>query len=146
MKLLRELLRETLPEIANGSFSIILQKLTRITESDDIEAILILILKILNEGSSDNLVAQEIIPDALTRAATRAENELNLVVLLIYHTLLISGSDETNIEQSPFTQRPAVIECTRSREKSVAVRSRLEFEIEVIVLHRAASCITTFTL
>ncbi|TEY84228.1 hypothetical protein BOTCAL_0018g00050 [Botryotinia calthae] len=82
MKQLRKLIRERLPKIAEGSFSIILQKLTRITEalkcdaySDDLEAILD-----PNSFGDVAMIAQDIIADLNTSLSARDIVQLNEIL------------------------------------------------------------------
>ncbi|TGO42349.1 hypothetical protein BHYA_0009g00280 [Botrytis hyacinthi] len=82
MKRLRQLIREELPKVANGSFSVIIQKLTRITEavrsdaySNDIEAILD-----QNPSEDPDEMAQKIIADLNTSLSTRDIRQLNEIL------------------------------------------------------------------
>ncbi|KAF7920875.1 uncharacterized protein EAE98_008904 [Botrytis deweyae] len=82
MMRLRQSIREKLPKVAKGSFSVIIQKLTRITEaikfdaySNDIEAI-------LDQDPSKDLdkMAQKIITDLNTSLSARDIRQLNEIL------------------------------------------------------------------
>ncbi|THV52033.1 hypothetical protein BGAL_0091g00180 [Botrytis galanthina] len=82
MKRLRQSIREELPKVADGSFSIVIQKLTRITEavrsdaySNDIEAILY-----QHPSEDPNEIAQKIVADLNTSLGTRDIRQLNEIL------------------------------------------------------------------
>ncbi|KAF7954532.1 hypothetical protein EAE96_005652 [Botrytis aclada] len=82
MKRFRQSIREELPKVANGSFSVIIQKLTSITEavrsdaySNDIEAILG-----QNPSEDPDEMAQKIIADLNTSLSARDIRQLNEIL------------------------------------------------------------------